>query len=195
MIAGVICFPVIRIALEHHALAGDVVFQAKRTEAGKLARRHRKTPRFGKSAVAIRGFEEMTRQDRNASEQPLGGRVGLREFKANGVVVQFRDGDRFSANDEQIALRRIDFFVEVNLKTEDDVVRVERLSVGEAQAAAKLQRVLLAVAGNAPGLCQRGFGLQRRAIDMNQIGGEAANDVTRWFVLSESGIQSLWLGA
>ena len=155
---GAICLPIIWIALQHHALPGDVFLQAKWAEAGELVRRHGKGPRLRKVAGAVAALQQMARQNRNAVEQPFRGRIGLRQFKADGVVVYFYDGDGFSADNEQIPLRRIHFFVEINLKTEDHVVRVEWFAIGETDAAAKLQRVLPAVARDAPGFCERRFG-------------------------------------
>src|SRR6202041_626878 len=74
---------------------------------------------------------------------------------------------------------------------EYDVVGIERLPVRESQAAAEPQRVLSAIAGCGPGFCKSGFGLLRAAIDMNQVGCEAANHVPRGCILGQNRIQSL----
>ncbi len=54
----------------------------------------------------------------------------------------FSNSDRLAFEDEKIALRRIELFVQVELKREDYVVGVEGLSVGEANAAAEFEYIM-----------------------------------------------------
>ena len=116
-------------------------------------------------------------------------------METHGIVINFFNGNGLAANDEQIALWRMNFFVEINLESENDVVRVERLSVGKSQATAKKKRVREAVVRNAPGFCEGRLGFLRFAVDVDQIGVHAVNDVLRRGIGGKSRIQRLRLGA
>ena len=70
-----------------------------------------------------------------------------------GPRVDFANGDRLSADDQQIALGRVDPFIEVDAKGEENIVSIERMPVGETQSLAKNERVLKAVSRDFPGFC------------------------------------------
>jgi hypothetical protein len=140
-------------------------------------------------ALAIDGFQEVPRKNRDTVEKPLSGGIRLGHFKSNRVLIHFFNRDRFAAYDQKISLGRIYFFVQVDLEAEHDVVGIEGLPVRESQAAAEPQRVLSAITGCGPGFCKSGFGLLRAAIDMNQVRRQTANHVARRCVLGQDGIQ------
>ena len=103
--ARAIRFPIIRIPLQHHALPGNVLLQPECAESGKLARLHRKIPRLRKSSIVVSLLQEVPRKNGDAVEKPFRGGIRLRKFKPHRVIIHLRNRDRFSANDEQIALR------------------------------------------------------------------------------------------
>src|SRR4029077_17713559 len=113
----------------------------------------------------------------DAVEKPLGGGIRLRQLKSHCVRIQPLHHDGLPSDNQEIALGRIDLFVEIDLKTKDHVISVERLAVREAQSTAKLERILSAVVRHAPGLGQGGLRFLRSAIDVNQVGREALNDL------------------
>src|SRR6202034_1126340 len=133
--------------------------------------------RFVESAALVSAFEQMAWQDREAVEEALGGGIRLGQSELNCIGVDFADNDGFSADYQQVALRRVYFFVEIEVEAEDHIIGVERLTVGEAQALAEMQCVLLAVGRNAPGFREGRLGFLRGAVDVDQVGREAADYV------------------
>ena len=117
------------------------------------------------------------------------------QVKADRVRVDLAHANRLSADDQEIALRRVDFLVEIEIEAEDYVVGVERLAIRKAQAPAKMQRVLPAVRSGSPGFGEGGFSLLRGAVDIDKAGGKAANHVTRSCILGQDRVQGLGLRA
>src|SRR5215472_1197232 len=135
----------------------------------------------------------MTRKDGYAVKDSFGGRVRLRQLKPDAVRIQLLNANRLAGDDQQVALRSIDLFVEIDLETEDHIVRIEGLAVREMQTAAKLQRILPAILRNLPRLRQGRLRLLRSAINVNQVSRKASNDFTRSLVKGENRIERLWL--
>src|SRR5271156_580055 len=104
LVTGAVRLPIIWIALQHHALPGDVFLQTKWAEPGELAGRHGKTPGLRKCAGAVAALQKMARQNGDAIEQAFGRGIRLGQFKADGEIVHLHDGDGFSAHDQQVPL-------------------------------------------------------------------------------------------
>src|SRR3954454_22455417 len=111
----------------------------------------------------------MLRQDCDAVEYPLRGRIGLRKLKLDGRCIQFLYYDRLPANDQKISLRGMHFFIEVDAKSEDNIVGTERLTIGETQPSTKGERVLEPVTRDLPALRQGWSGLLGDRIDVQQV--------------------------
>ena len=137
----------------------------------------------------------MTRQHRDAVEQPLRGGVRLRQIDLNRVLIELPHGDRLPSDDQQIALRRRHLLVQVDLKREQHIVGVERIAIGETNAAAQRQREPAAIGRDRPRPRQGGFGLLRFAVDMNQVRHRAPDDVPRRTIDRDDGIERSRLGA
>ncbi len=144
-------FPVIGVALENQSLTGDILFEAKRTEAGPFVRWRGRRPELAELSFLVGFFEKMARQDGEAVEESFLDTIGFRELENESLRVDLANGDRLSADDQQIALCGVDIFVEVDAKGEEDVVGIERMAVRETQALAQSERVLKAVSGDFPG--------------------------------------------
>jgi len=172
-------FPIVRISFEHQLLAGDVFLEAERAETGPLARLSGGGPELADLSFLVWFLEQMARQDGESVEKSFFDAVGLGESENQGLRVHFADGDGLAANNELIALGRMDIFIEVDAKGEENVVGVERMAVGKTQSLAKSERVLKAVRGDFPGFGESGLGELGGAIDMNQVGLHRADDFTR----------------
>src|SRR3989442_8457733 len=131
----------------------------------------------------------MPRQHGQTVENALGGSVGLYQLEADRCRVNLLDADGLAPDDQEIALRRINLFVLIYLKCEYHIVGVERVAVGKAQPAAELQSIPAPVRRNLPGFCESRFGALRQAIDMNQVGMQAANNVAGDLVYSQDWIE------
>ena len=188
-------FPVVRIALKHEPLAGDVLLEAEGTEAGDFGGGGVEAPRFGELALEVGLLEEVAGQYRDAVENALSGSVGLRELEDEGMGVLLADVDGLAADDEQVALGGGDFGVQVDAEGEQDVGGVERVAVGEAHAAAEAEGEGAAVARRGPGFGQRGFGAMGFAVDVDEVGHHAADDVAGGAVEGGDGIEGFRLGA
>src|SRR6267143_1067066 len=99
----------------------------------------------------------MPGKDRQAIEQPFAHAVGLRQLKDNSTRVYLAHGYRFSANNQEIALRSMHVFVEVETESEKHVIRVQGLPVRELQSMPQYKCVRETVRRDFPGLCQRRF--------------------------------------
>ena len=119
----------------------------------------------------------MARENGDAVEDPFGCGVRLSQRKLDRRRIEFFHFDRLSTDHKQIALRRMNLFVKIDLKSKHDIVCRERLPIGKAQALTKMQRVLPAVRGDVPGFREGWPRLQSVPVDMNQIAGEATNHV------------------
>src|SRR3954463_12780085 len=82
--------------------------------------------------------QEMLRKNPNAVEDALRGRGRLGHIKAQRVIVELHPRNWFAADDQQVALWRVDLLVEVRFEGEDHIIGVERLTVRKPNAAAKL---------------------------------------------------------
>src|SRR5262249_12496289 len=120
--------------------------------------------------------------------------VRFREIELNRVLVDLADANRLSPDDQQIPLRRARVLVEIRAKREHHVVGVDGMTVGESEAVAEHDRVSAAIWGNGPRPGERGFGLLRFAIDVNEVGDGAGNHVTRNAVDGKKRIERLRLG-
>src|SRR6266568_7724733 len=136
----------------------------------------------------------MPRQYGQTVENALGGSVGLRQLEANRCRVNLLDADGLAPDDQEIALRRMNLFILIHLKGEHYIAGVERVAVGKAQPAAELQSVPAPVRRNLPGFCEGRFGALRQAIDMNQVGMQAANDVAGDLVHGQDWIKGFGFG-
>src|SRR2546426_3185804 len=86
-------------------------------------------------------------------------------------------------------------FVEVELKTEQDIVCVQRMAIGKAQAAAQFQGVAEAVRRYLPRLGERRLSLLGEAVDVYQVGHHPPDDFLRGIVRHRDRVESLGLGA
>src|ERR1700675_3166231 len=157
--SGTIFLPVIRVLLKDDSLAKNIFFHAESAETSEVIGRRGKIPDLREVSFTIRVLEKMARKNCQAVKKPFGCGVWLRQFETNRIVIHFFDRDGFSPDNQEGALRGMDFFIEVALKCEDDVVRRERLAIGEAKAVAKMESVLFAVARDIPRLRELRFGL------------------------------------
>ena len=195
MVARAIDLPVERIALEDEPLARDVFADAEGPQPRQHLRGGRQSPDLRQASLGVRALEEMARQHRQAVEQPLANRVRLRQVHLHRVLIDLAHGDRHPADDQQVVLRRADFFVQVNAKREEDIVGVERFAVGETDAAAKRQRETAAIGRNGPRPRQRWLRLLRFTIEVNQVRRRPREDVLRRGVDGDHWIERSRLGA
>src|SRR4051812_20798276 len=119
----------------------------------------------------------MLRQDCDAIEYPLRGRVGLRKVKLDGRRIQFLDRDRLTTDDQEIPLRRMHFFIEMQAKREDNIVGTEGVTVGKTQTSSKHECVRESVARDLPTLRQGWRGQLRDCIDVQQVRRHPSDDV------------------
>ena len=138
-------------------------------------------------------LQKVAGHHRQAVKDALGGGVRLGQSEANCVLIYFLYCNRFSADDKKIALRRMQFLVEINCEGEHHVVGVEGLTIRKAQAMAQVHREHSPILGDSPGLGQGGFGLLRCAVDVDQIGGQPADHLSRRRVRGSCRIQCFWL--
>ncbi len=73
----------------------------------------------------------------------------------------------------------MNFLVEVDLERKQHILGVERRAIGKAQTMAQLHRELPAILRHRPGFRQRRFRLLRRAIDVDQVRRQPADDLPR----------------
>ena len=118
-------------------MACDIAFQAERAEAGNFFGLGVDAPHLADLVIAIRGFEQMLGKDCEAIEDSLAGAVRFGEIEFDGVVVDLFYDDGFVVDDEEVALRRVERFVEIQLEGEDDVVGCEGCAVGEFHVATR----------------------------------------------------------
>ncbi len=74
-------------------------------------------------------FQQMPGQDGHAIENSFARAIGLRQLKNDGLRIQFLDDNRFPANDQKIPLWGVDAFVEIHAESEEDIIRIQRLTV------------------------------------------------------------------
>src|SRR3954470_4703107 len=101
----------------------------------------------------------MLRQNCDAIEDSLRGRIRLRKVKLDGRRIQFLDRDRLAADDQEIPLRRMRFFIEMQAKGEDNIVGAERVAIRKTQPSSKREHVRKSVARDLPALRQGWRGL------------------------------------
>ena len=154
-----------------------------------MVRRSGRRPELVQLSFFVRLFEEMARQDGETIEESFFDAIGLGELENERVRVEFVNGDRFAADNQQIALRGVDIFVEVDAKGEEDVIGIERMAVREAQTFAQRERVMEAVRGNLPGLGESGFGELGGTVDVNEVGLHDGDDFPGGSVRGGQGIQ------
>ena len=87
------------------------------------------------------------------------------------------------------------FLVEIYLERKDNVIGVEGLAVGKTEAVAQVHGEHAAILGESPRFGQRGLGLLRCAVDVDQIGRQAADHFTGRGVCGGCRIQRLGLTA
>ena len=75
-------------------------------------------------------------QDGQTVEQPFADAVRLGQLKNHGLRVELANRDGFAADNQQVALRGMHVFIEVNAKGKQDVVGINRLAVGKFYARA-----------------------------------------------------------
>src|SRR5260370_3803848 len=175
-------------------MAADTRLQANGAQPGPLTRWRRERPDLPELSILVSFYEQVPRQNAHPIEKPLSHAVSLRQLEYDCPRIQFANRNRFSANNQQIALGRGDALGEVNAKREQDIVRVEWMSVRETQAFSQSERVLEAVWRNFPGLRQSGFRELCRAIDVNQVRLHCADHVARRRIRGRQRIQSFGLG-
>src|SRR4051812_41002983 len=122
----------------------------------------------------------MFRQHRNIVKEPFSRRVRLTQFKADGVLSILPHRDGFVIDDQQVALRRMQLFVEVDLEAEEDVVGIERLPVGKSNSAAKLEGVMKTVFRNFPRLGESRLAQLRHSINVYEVRSHPANYIAGW---------------
>src|SRR5260221_13734401 len=93
-------------------------------------------------------FHQMPRHHRQAIKNTLGSRIRLGQSKAHRVRINLLHFDGFSANNQQIALRRMNVLVEVSLERKHYILGVEGRAIGEAQTVPQLHRELPAILGH-----------------------------------------------
>jgi hypothetical protein len=132
-------------------------------------------------------------QNGDAVENPFGGGIRLGEVKSQGVRVNLLEGDRLAANKQKVALRRVNPFVQINAETEEYIVGAQGLAIGEPHAATKLQSITAPVRRKLPGFGKSGLCALRLAVDVNQVGCHAPDDVTGGVINRRHGIKRLGL--
>ncbi len=176
LLPGFVRLPVVRVSLEKDALPGDVFLEAERTKASDVPRRSVRTPHAGEFPLAVRRLQEVAGQDRDEVEDALTGSVGLRELELDAVRIELPHFNRLSPDDEQVPLRRSHLLVEIRGESEHHVVRIERMSIGEAHSAPELEGVPAAVLRHLPGLREARFGQVRSPIDVHEVGHHELDD-------------------
>jgi hypothetical protein len=164
-----IALPVVGVALEHDALAGHDFAHPERSGADDRRRRRGDRPLLRQRAGGVRCPEHVPGQDGDAVEHPIGDRVRLGERDDDGEVVDLAHADRLAGDNQQVALRRGEFLVQVDLEREHDIVGGQRVAVGEFQAGPQLEGVFTPVRRGGPRRGQRRLGLERAAIDVYQV--------------------------
>src|ERR1700739_932464 len=104
----------------------------------------------------------MSRQHRQAIEESLCSRVRAWQRESHRVLVQLCYSQRLAINDEQITLRRIYGFIQVETEKKHYVISIERMSVGKANSFAKLKGKTAAVWGDPPRFRERRLGFLRK---------------------------------
>jgi len=165
--------PVIGIAFQQNTLTWPILLNAKRSQPDQLGGRRIQRPRLLELAFTIRLFQDVTRQNRKTVKQPLGRGVRAGKREAHRILIQLGDRQRLAIDQQQIALRSADGFVQINGERKDHVVRVERVPSEKRIPLRNLSRKGAAVRRHFPGLRQRRFGLLRRAVDRDQVSVQA----------------------
>ena len=111
------------------------------------------------------------------------------------MFVYLAHGDRFPANHQQISLRGMHIFIEIDPKSEEHIIRIERLPVRKFQSPPEHDCVRQAVWRDLPGLGQCRFRLLRRAVNMDEVGLHYANHFAGSRISGDQGIQSLRFAA
>src|SRR5271154_496237 len=137
----------------------------------------------------------MARGDGETVKEALGYSVRFRQLKNYSLWILFADFDGLAADDEEISLRSVDIFVEVDAKREENVVGIQRVTVGELDSLAKNERVGEAIGRDFPGFGERGFRQLSGAIDMDKIGLHYGDQFAGAGVDGDQGIQRFWLAA
>src|SRR5262249_28199664 len=136
----------------------------------------------------------MARKDGDAVKKAIADGVGSRKGETHGVLIYLLHLDRLVIDYQQVALRGTGLFVKIDLEGEEDVIGVERRAIREPHSATKLKSECLAVRRRRPGFRQRRHGLLRVAIDVDQVGGHATDDVARSLIERGDRVERLWLG-
>ena len=155
--------PVVRVAPQHHPLAGDVALDGERPRADHRARVRIDAPDGAERPVLDVRLEDVARVDRRAHRADEG-RERRRQHHPDGVVVHRRDGHRVldplpvlqEAEDERVAGARRDVLVvDDAVEGELHVVRGERCAVVPGDVAAQVEGPGQPVLRVLPGLGQR----------------------------------------
>src|SRR5579884_271441 len=137
----------------------------------------------------------MTGHDGQTVKEPLGRTVRFWQVKFHGVRAELSQGHRFAIQNQQVALRRMQFLVEIELEGKDHVVDGERSPIRKLDSSAELQHVAPSIGRNCPGLCKRRLRVLRLPIDMEQIRVHCADNLSRSRIDGKYRIQRLRFGA
>lgn len=189
-----VSFPIVGIAFENELFAGDVGLQAKRAEADDFSGGSGRRPEIAELALQVGLFEKMTGKNSETVKETFAGAVRPCELENDSVGIEFAEGDGLSANDELVALGGVDMFVEIKAEGKNNVVSIERVAIGEAQALAKSESVAKTVGRNFPGLGESGLRELIGAVDMDKVGLHGGDDFAGRSVGCGEGIESFRLG-
>src|SRR5216684_432618 len=109
-----ISFPVIRIAFQHNALSRKIFLHPKRTQTNDLGGWSVQQPSLREMSLAIRFFEDVLRQHRQAVEDSLRRGIWARQRESYGVLIQFGHAERLIVDDQQVTLRRTHRLIQIN---------------------------------------------------------------------------------
>src|SRR5437899_3451282 len=146
-------------------------------------------------AFLKRLFEKMASKNGHAVEEAFTGAVGFGYLKDDSLWVGLSNDDWFATDNQEVALRGVSVFVEVDLESEEHVIRVHRLAVGEFQAFAQEEGVSEAVGRHFPGFGKSGLGELSGAIDVDEIRLHDADDFAGAGVGGNQRIEGLWFAA
>ncbi len=149
-LAGLVDFPVIRVALKDDPLARHDLLESERTQADDALRIREKAPRARELAALIGLFESMAGQDVERVEQPFARGIGPGELEGDTTRTELARPDRLPTNDKKSPLRGVDRLVEIDPQGEQHVVHIDGVTIRETNALAKGQRIAAPILGDVP---------------------------------------------